>query len=67
MAHKTLRIDFNTVEFMLDFPIDTTILSAAHQDGHIVLEVETNTEFPDDCTLVYETGENGIASLTGAN
>lgn len=67
MAQKTLRIDFNSAEFMLDLPTDTTILSATSHEGHLVLEVETTTEFPDDCVLVYEAGENGIASLTGAN
>lgn len=67
MAQKTLRIDFNSAEFMLDLPVDTTILSATSHEGHIVLQVETTTEFPDDCVLVYEAGENGIAALTGAN
>lgn len=67
MAQKTLRIDFNTAEFMLDLPIATTILSASSHEGHLVLQVETTTEFPDDCVLVYESGEDGIASLAGAN
>lgn len=67
MAHKTVRIDFNSAEFMLDLPLDTTIVSATSDDGHIILVLDTDVDFEDNATLIYESDDSGVASLTGAN
>jgi hypothetical protein len=67
MAQKVVRVNLSDVEFMLDLPLDTSIVSATSEGGQLVLTVNTGTEFPDNATLVYETSLNGTVSLAGAN
>ncbi len=67
MAQKTVRVNMADVEFMLDLPVDTSIVSAKSEGGQLVLTINTGTEFPDNSTLVYETSPNGHVSLAGAS
>ena len=67
MEQKTVRVNMADVEFMLDLPVDTSIVSAKTEGGQLVLTVNTGTAFPDNCTLVYETSDSGHVSLVGAS
>ena len=66
MSKKTLSVDVAVAEFMLDLPEGTTILSANVNDGKLVLEVDSDFDFPEVGTLVYESDDYGNVALTGA-
>lgn len=66
MSKKTLRVDTKIAEFMLDLPEETQITGAKIEDGKLVLEVDTDYDFPDNGVLIYEADEFGNIALTGA-
>jgi hypothetical protein len=66
MSKKNVKVDRLTAEFMLDLPEGTTITGARFEGNHLHLELETEFEFPEGSTLVYEHDEFGNHALTGA-
>jgi hypothetical protein len=67
MSNKTVKIDRLTAEFMLDLPEGTTITGARLEGTHIYLELDTELEFPENATLVYDHDEFGNTALVGAD
>lgn len=67
MAKKNVKIERLTAEFMLDLPEGTEITGVGFDGTHVLLEIETEFDFPEGSTLVYENDEFGNSALTGAN
>lgn len=67
MTRKNVKIERPTAEFMLDLPEGTEITGASFDGTHLHLEIETEFDFPEGSTLVYEHDEFGNTALTGAN
>ena len=63
---KELRIAVDVAEFMLDLPKGTQVLGASFSDGHLVLQVESDFNFPNVAELEYAFDEYGNVALVGA-
>jgi hypothetical protein len=66
MSNKTVKLDRLTVEFLLDLPEGTLITGTRLEGSMIYLELDTEVDFPENGTLVYEGDETGNIALVGA-
>lgn len=66
MSNKTVKLDRLTAEFMLDLP-EGTVITGIRLEGNMVhLDLDTDIDFPDGATLVYQNDEYGNNALVGA-
>jgi len=66
MSNKTVKVDRLVVEFMLDLPEETKITGIRLEGSMVYLDLDTEIDFPDNGTLVYENDEYGNSALVGA-
>jgi hypothetical protein len=62
---KELRLEVSTAEFLLDLPDGISIRGAKVDGGVLVLEVDTELDFPEVSTLIYQNDDFGNIALVG--
>lgn len=66
MEQKQVKVTLVDLEYLLDLPTTTSVISGNIEGGHLVLTLKTDIDFPDNAVLAYESNQNGSVSLTGA-
>lgn len=67
MNKTTVYLNPKTVEFMLDLPTECSISNIIMENNKILMTLETETVFPSNVELIYESDEYGNIALTGLN
>ena len=66
METKSVKLERQTLEFLLDLPDAAQIVGLRLERDVVHLELETTIAFPHNSTLIYESDGNGSLSLIGS-